>query len=331
MRKTALAGWLGLTMAISCASGTHAEPLATETLRQAAGNSAYVAEGVVEAVRSSSIGADISGRVTALLVKAGDRVKAGQVLARIDERVAAQQALASKAQSSVAEADFARQKKLREQNFISQAALDRAESNYRSASAQAAAAGVEAGLRTLSAPYNGVVAETAIELGDMVVPGKPLLLVYDPSAMRVTVNVPQSQLAGLKSAPVTVEIPGAAAPALTLAPGSVTVLPTADPVTHMVQVRLALPTGGAGLSPGMFARAQLPMQGLTTTNRVTVPSSAVITRSELTAVYVVDDAGKAALRQVRLGRRQGERIEVLAGLDANEKIALDPLAAAKQR
>ena len=345
MRRTALAGWMGLAMALAFASGVRAQALATETVQAGAGGNAYSAEGVVEAVRSSVIGAEMSGRVTALLVKAGDRVQAGQVLARIDERVANQQALASQSQVAAAEAqlataqaDFERRQKLYEQKFLSKAALDRAESDYKSAAAQAraqiaqaTAAGVQTGLHTLTAPYNGVVAETHIELGDMVMPGKPLLTVYDPSLMRVTVSLPQSQLANIRSAPVTLEIPGAQTSTLTIAPANVIVLPTADPVSHMVQVRIALPATAAQPVPGMFARAQLPAQGPAATGRITVPSAAVITRSELTAVYVVDGSGKAALRQVRPGRRQNDRIEILAGLDAGEKVALDPLAAAKQR
>lgn len=341
MRGKVLASWMALALAF--ASVVHAQTLVTETIHRDAGGNAYSAEGVVEAVRSSSIGAELTGRVTALLVKAGDRVQAGQVLARIDERVAAQQAVASQAmvaaaqaQLAAAQADFERRQKLFEQNFLSKAALDRAESDFKSAAAQAkaqiaqaSAASVQTGLHTLTAPYHGIVAATAIELGDMVMPGKPLLMVYDPSALRVTVNLPQSQLANMISAPATVEIPGANT--LTIAPGNVVALPTADPVSHMVQVRIALPANVAGLTPGMFARALLPTRGSAKTSRITVPSNAVITRSELTAVYVVDDAGHAALRQVRLGRRQNDRIEILAGLDAGEKVALDPLAAAKQR
>ncbi|MFY9326951.1 MAG: efflux RND transporter periplasmic adaptor subunit [Georgfuchsia sp.] len=344
MRKTGATDWMALMTATLIATGAHAQPLATEIVQAGAGVNTYSAEGAVEAVRSSVIGAELAGRVTALLVKAGDRVKTGQVLARIDQRIANQQALASQSQVAAAEAqlaaaqaDFERRQKLYEQKFLSKAALDRAESDYKSAAAQAraqiaqaTAAGVQTGLHTLTAPYDGVVAETSIELGDMVMPGRPLLLVYDPAALRVTVNLPQSQLANLKRTAATVEIPGAKTPFLNIAQENVNVLPTADPVSHMVQVRIALPAATGGLTPGMFARAQLPLQGPAATGRVTVPSAAVITRSELTAVYVVDDGGRASLRQVRLGRHQGDRIEVLAGLEAGEKVALDPLAAAKQ-
>ena len=327
------------------AGSAGATGLATETVTLGAGGSSYQAEGVVEAVRSSAIGAELSGRVTALLVKAGDHVKSGQILAKIDERVAAQQALASQsqvvaaqAQLAAAQADFERQKKLYGQNFLSKAALERAESDYKSAAAQAraqiaqaGAAGLQTSLRTLTAPYAGIVAETNVELGDMVMPGKPLIVMYDPAALRVTVNVPQSQLASLRNATATVEVTGATVSPLRIAAGNIVPLPTADPTSHMVQVRLSLPAKVEGLSLGMFARAYLSAPGLATTNRISVAAIAVVSRSELTAVYVVNELGRASLRQVRLGRRNGERVEVLAGIDVGEKVALDPLSAAKQR
>ena len=190
---------------------------------------------------------------------------------------------------------------------------------------------MQTGLHTLTAPYTGVVAETGIELGDMVMPGKPLITVYDPSELRISVNLPQSQLANLKELPVSVEISGAIEPLLSVPASNVTVLPTADPVSHMVQLRIALPGKNTSLRPGMFARALLPMNVASTSTRLTVPAAAVVTRSELTAVYVVDSKGNASLRQVRLGRTQGNRIEVQAGLEAGEQVALDPLAAANQR
>ena len=335
---------VGFLLLATASFAALAAPLITETIKSASGSNQYVAEGVVEAVRSSTIGAELSGRVTALMVKAGDKVHVGQVLARIDERVAAQQALASQSQVTAAQAqlaaarsDFERRQKLYEQKFLSKAALDRAESDYKSAAAQAkaqiaqaTAAGMQTGLHTLTAPYTGIVAETAIELGDMVMPGKPLLTLYDPSALRISVNLPQSQLANLLAAPVTIEIPGAANSILSVTANNVVALPTADPVSHMVQLRIALPTSSDSLRPGMFARALLSMKGDAGAARISVPASAMITRSELTAVYVVDSKGNASLRQVRPGRPQGKRIEINAGLEVGEQVALDPLAAAKQ-
>lgn len=320
-----------------------ADKLQTMVIKGAIAEQVITVEGVIEAVKSSQLAPQVSGSITALNVKAGDEVKAGQVLARIDTRIANQQAAASqaqviaaRAQLSAARQEYERKKRLYEKQYISQAALERAESDYKTAEAQTKAelaqtgvAGVQAGLHTVTAPYAGVVAEVMVEQGDMAMPGKPLLTIYDPKAMRAVVNVPQSQIANIKQgAAAKVLIPAAAETERNLAAESITILPTADIVTNNVKVRLQLPQQVKSAKPGMFARALLPTSAADAENRIYVPSSAVIKRSELMAVYVVDAQGNPQLRQVRAGRIQGDTMEILAGLQAGEKIALDPMAAA---
>ena len=109
----------------------------------------------------------------------------------------------------------------------------------------------------------------------------------------------------------------------------VQLLPTADPATHTLEMRLDLPPGLAGVAPGMFARAWLPLGGGDAETRLYVPAAAVVRRAELTGVYVIGADGRPLLRQVRLGRANGERVEVLAGVVAGEHVALDPQAAAR--
>ena len=115
----------------------------------------------------------------------------------------------------------------------------------------------------------------------------------------------------------------------------VTVLPGLDAQTHTAIVRAVLhPADSAahGLVPGQFARVELPLNSgapRTATAVITVPQAAVVRRGELDAVYVVDAQGRPELRQVRLGRAQGGRIEIQAGVSAGERVALDPVAAAR--
>lgn len=317
--------------------------LATLTVTQSNQAPMLVLEGVVEAVRTSQIAPQVSGGITALSVKVGDSVKAGQFLARIDTRMAMQQAMtnqaqvaAAKAQLSAARQEYARKKRLYEKQYISQAALERAESDYKTAEAQTKAqlaqtglSDVQAGLHTINAPYAGLVAEVTAELGDMAMPGKPLITIYDPKALRVVVNVPQSQVVKIKQeASIKVLISGANEAEQNLIGTQITILPTADSVSNMVKVRVTLPQNLTSIKPGMFARAEVPVSGAATQGQLYVPKKSVVKRSELTAVYVVDSKGHPQLRQVRLGREQGESIEVFAGLQAGESVALDPMAAA---
>jgi multidrug efflux pump subunit AcrA (membrane-fusion protein) len=119
-----------------------------------------------------------------------------------------------------------------------------------------------------------------------------------------------------------------------MTPAHVELLPTVDAATHTVVLRLDLPAGQPGMSPGMFARVWLPMAGGTAgspATNVLVPLSAIVRRAEMTGVYVVNPDGRPLLRQVRLGRIEGERVEILSGLMPGERVASDPQAAARVR
>jgi hypothetical protein len=105
-------------------------------------------------------------------------------------------------------------------------------------------------------------------------------------------------------------------------------LPTLDAATHTVQLRAELPAGLQGVAPGLFARLWLPMADGREPS-VWVPSAAIVRRAELTAVYVRHADGRALLRQVRLGRSDGDRTEVLAGVAAGESVLTEPQAAAR--
>lgn len=314
-----------------------AEKLAVAPVQYREVAQSYSADGVVEAARQSTVSAQIAGRVKEILFDVGDTVKKGQVILRIDEREAVQAVAGSQAQLMQAQAamqnaksNYERSRQLFAQKFISQAALDKAQADYQMALAQAAgsAAGAQQsvlarGYTSVVAPYSGVVGARLVELGEMVTVGKPLMSGFDPVQMRVIVDVPQYKLADIGAHPqAMIELPSLKHQ---VQAASVTVLPTADARTHSTQVRAYLPANEAGVYPGMFVRVHFTVGKA---NKLLIPASAVVRRSEVVAVYVVDDKGVARLRQVRLGEVAGQdEIEVLAGLNPGEKVALEPIKA----
>jgi RND family efflux transporter MFP subunit len=295
------------------------------------------AEAVVEAVRQSTVSAQIAGRIVALNFDVGDFVKQGAVIARIDERAVAQAAEASDAQVREAQAalanaraNYERSRQLLAQKFISQAALDQAESNYKAAQARvsallagAGAAATERSFATLVAPYSGVVSARHVELGEMAAPGRPIMTGFDPSTLRVVANVPQAQVAAIRAlGKARIEVPSLGR---WVDVKSMTIVPAADPRTHTTRIRLDLPTDVRGVVPGVYARAHFVVGSAP---RLLVPRAAVVRRSEVTAVYVVGDDYRPRLRQVRLGDAGDETaIEVLAGLQPGERVALEPIKA----
>ena len=339
---------LAATLAVAVPQAGRAAELTTVTAQAATGAVASGFDGVVEALRQTVIAAQVGGAVVQLDVKAGDQVKAGQVLLRIDARAADQSAAASDAQVQAARAmldvatkEYERQRALFAKNYISQAALERAESEYKATQAQVRAqlaqAGVartQTGFHVVRAPYAGVVSEVPVTLGDMAMPGRPLLTMYDPTALRVAAAVPQTVAARLVAGQAPrVELPGLPAAAQWPVPTRFQVLPTVDPATHTVLIRADLPAGVAGARPGLFARLWLPVGGDATGAPASplVPAKAVVRRAELTALYVLDAAGKPLLRQVRLGRTEGDQVEILSGLNPGERVVTDPAVAARVR
>ncbi len=313
-------------------------PFATARVMYREVDQTYAAEAYVEAVKQSTVSAQISGRVVEVLFDVGDYVNKGDVIARIDEREVAQafagsQAQAAQAQATLvnAKANYERHRQLFARKFVSQAALDNALAQYKAAQAATAAAGAGAGVAettkgyaTIIAPYSGVVAARQVEVGEMAAPGKPLMTGFDPKDLRVVASVPQYKIDEVRGAlRATVEFP---AQHKWVQATSVTLLPVADARTHTTRVRLNLPEDLRGVYPGLFARAYFTIGKA---KKLLVPQAAVVRRSEVTGVYVVDAKGRVSMRQVRLGEVQvNGDMEVLAGLASGETVALDPVKAA---
>ncbi len=329
--------WILVPLLLGAVAGNAVEPLAVAPVQYREVEQTYSVEGLVEATRQSTVSAQIGGRVKEILFDVGSRVNKGQVILRIDERETAQALAGSNAQVSQAQAtmqnakaNYERSKQLFEQKFISQSALDKAQADYQVARAQAAAseagasqASLAHGYSSVVAPYSGVVAARLVEVGEMVMPGKPMMVGFDPSEMRVVVNVPQYKLPEIGTHPkVLVEVPSLSK---WVKAASATVQPLADARTHSTQVRVYLPANEAGVYPGMFVRAHFVVGKA---NKLVIPASAVLHRSEVVAVYVVDEKGGVRLRQVRLGEVSADdSVEVLAGLNPGEQVALEPIKA----
>jgi len=346
-----------LASALTVGAGAVAGELASVVVEPSAAVSSASFDAVVQAVRQTVVAAQVPGTIVEIAVHAGDAVRAGQVLIRIDARAAEQSVAASEAQAQaarvsldVATQEFERQQQLYQKSYISLAALERAQAQFQTAQAQvtaqlaqAAVARTESGFFVVKAPYAGVVADVPVSVGDMAMPGRALLTLYDPTLLRVSAAVPQSAISVLLSGPAPrIEVPGLSSDHPWLFATRSQVLPSVDPATHTVEIRMELPHNMPKVVPGMFARVWLPIArpspALYPSVRpaagiapLLVPSRAVVRRAEMTGLYVLDDNGRPLLRQVRLGQEIDDQVEILAGLSAGERVALDPRSAARVR
>ncbi len=299
----------------------------------------YEIDGVVEAVRQATVSAQATGRVATLQVKVGDKVRAGQVLATIDDRdtqtgVARSQAQVAQSEAELAnaQANVQRTRDLRKQGFVSQAALDVAESQFKAA--QAARAGAGAGAQQarlaqsftqITAPFDGYVLETLAQAGDLAVPGKPVATVYAPQPLRVVVQVPASMAQTARTAKsIELQVSGSGDATQWVAPTSQQGVTAADPVSQTLTWKMDVPAGvAAQMMPGQQTRVRF-VGGAA--QRMVVPQTAVLRRGELTGVYVATDKG-FVLKAVRLGAAHGDSVEVVAGLKAGDAVAANAIQA----
>ncbi|SBT03145.1 Efflux transporter, RND family, MFP subunit [Candidatus Accumulibacter aalborgensis] len=319
-------GWQPLLVSLLAAASltVHAQGLPTIIAQPHPVDLMLPAEALVEAVNQATVAAQVSGRVVEVHVDAGQAVRKGDLLMKIDAREALEAAAGASAQYVNAKAAYQRNMSLRQQGFVSQAAVDKARADLDAAQATYGQATVGAGHATVRAPISGIVAQRLTELGEMAVPGKPLLTIHDPNGLRVTASIPQyrlPQMRAVQQARVEFSELGKWVDA-----ASVTLLPTADAATHVSPVRVSLPAGISDIVPGMHARVHFVIGRA---SKMTVPQTAIVRRGELAVVYVQAEQGTLSLRQLRLGEPVGiNEVEVLAGLRAGERVVLDPVKAA---
>ncbi len=277
----------------------------------------------------------VAARVTEVKVRAGDRVRRGQVIVVLDAselkaQVAQAQGelAAARAELGRASADEKRFTALLKRGSVTASEHDAAEAGARGAAgrvaqAQAAIAAARAGLAyaTVRSPLDGVVVERLAEPGDMAMPGKPLVRLYDANQLRVELEVPEDLARAIETG-TALEVSVAATGAVYQTQVS-EVVPAADPASRSFRVRAPLPVG-QHLRPGMFARATFRLGHEMV---LTVPRGAVEEVGQLQTVRVLSQ-GRIQRRMVSLGRSFDDRVEVLAGVREGERVIIGNLGAA---
>ena len=303
------------------------------------------AVGSVHAAESTAVSAQLSGRVLAVLVHAGDAVRAGQPLVRIDSTlaasdlarsnaaVAAAQAAvaAAQSQSDLADSTLRRYQMLRDRKSISpqeydevsrrdqaaQAQLHAAASQLAAAQAAASSAATVAGYATVRAPYAGLVTARMADPGTLAAPGVPLLTVDRSGPLQLQVSVDESRIASVHVGQhLDATLNGQTVPT-TVAE----IVPAADPASHSFLVKLALPAAQHTLRAGIYGSVAIPIGQRTA---ILIPSSAVVQRGSLATAWVLDANHIASLRYLTLGAAFGDQVEALSGIAAGDSLVLQP-------
>jgi RND family efflux transporter MFP subunit len=271
--------------------------------------------GTVRAKLRATLEAKLSGRIDKMPVLLGQAVKAGQLVARLD--AAEIKARLEQAQASLqqAERDWKRTSALFDQQAATRSEYDAAESRHGVAKAAVAEAQAMMSYVEVLAPFDGVVTKKWVDVGDLASPGKPLIDIEDPSLLQLEAGVPeaiasriqQDARLGIRVDAMKGELEGTVRE----------IAPTADPASRTFRVKLDLPRT-AGLMSGQFARLVVPIGQ---SSSVRVPVAAVILRGQLEILFVVANQ-RAQLRLVKTGRRIGDEVEILAGLEVGESVVV---------
>jgi RND family efflux transporter MFP subunit len=272
----------------------------------------------VQARQRAALSARIPASVIELPYQEGQRVNAGAVVVRLDAAAVQAAVAAAEAGVKAAEADLARTEALLAKGAATPRELE--EQTARAAGARAQLAGARDNLSysVLRAPFTGRVATRRVNLGDVVNSGMPLIEIEGQGGLELRATAEPEIAASLgPGSKVKAIVDGQPGP---LSASVSAVAPSGDSTTHRFEVKADLPAA-PGLRAGLFARLLVP--GVAAEARILVPAAAAFERGGLTGVFVVAD-GKARLRWVAVGARQGETVEIRAGLEPGERVALEP-------
>ncbi len=271
--------------------------------------------GTVRARTAAAIAPTVMGRVREVHVTLGSRVRAGDLLVRLSVGESDARLAQARAVRAHARLEAERAERLRAAHAIPAAEVDDLQAKRRVAEAAEREASSLAGHATLRAPFDGVVTSKQVEVGDTAVPGRSLLVVEEPGALRFEASIPEVFARRIeRGRPMRVRVDGVERE---IAATVAEVSPAADPASRTVLVKLDLPPAPT-LRSGLFGRLLLPTGEA---RAVVVPAEAVVRRGQIEEVFVVE-GGVARLRLVRIGRERAGRAEVLSGLDGGELVAV---------
>ncbi|MCX6969774.1 MAG: efflux RND transporter periplasmic adaptor subunit [Verrucomicrobia bacterium] len=277
-------------------------------------------EEVVATVNSrlrSVIESKVSGRIDKMLVTPGQQVKAGELLAELDVREIRAKLDQATPVREQAEKDLKRFTDLLAKRVITQQEFEGAESKARVARAAVIEAETMLGYAKVTAPFDGLITRKLADVGDLASPGKPLVEMEDPSALRLEAAVPEAIIDRITlGSKLGVRIGSNELEGVVRE-----ISPTADPNSRTLLVKLDLPAM-PGLRTGQFGRVAVPVAE---TSVLRVPASAIIRRGQMELVFI-RDGGNARLRIVKTGKLIGGEIEIVSGVNSGEQVIIEGAA-----
>ena len=296
---------------------TLAIPVEAATVAQSDVAAFYSGTATLEADEQATVVSQITGVVLDIKAEEGDYVEAGQILVRVETDRYALQVERANAALKRLEMDFQRKKELYVKKLVSAEDFERVAAEYEAQKAGVDLARLDLEYTNIRAPISGFISERLVRAGNLVELHQPVYRVtsYDP--LLAVLHVPERELSVLRKG-LEVSMSLDAWPGESFTGEVIRISPVVDPSTGTFRVTAKITDHGQMLKPGLFGRVGI-LYDLHEDVPV-IPRSAVITEDELSHVFVINDEGSAARRDVQLGYEREGLIEVLVGLTQGETV-----------
>jgi RND family efflux transporter MFP subunit len=290
-------------------------PVKVVTVQEEMATSRNEIMGTVQAVEKAVIAARISGHITEMSVVPGSKVSKGDMLVKINAAEISAQVLQAKAQLAQAERNLERERNLLKKNASTPETVKALEDTNRISLASAKEAQTMLDYATITAPFSGIVARKNADVGDLAVPGKPLLEIENERKFQIAANIPESMILKIKIGDdIPISIPSAG---LSITGKVDEVSPASDSLSRTIPIKLSLPPD-PNIRSGQFARLSLLGSSEKT---IFIPRSALLPFGQMERVFIFLE-GKAKLRLVRSGAVQQDIVEILAGLSPGDVVVV---------
>ncbi|WP_299704144.1 efflux RND transporter periplasmic adaptor subunit [uncultured Pontibacter sp.] len=291
-------------------------PVQVDTLVLQKTAAAYAFTGTFEPNRETKLSAEVQGKVDAILVETGTRVRKGQPLVQLDNALLRYQLQAVNVQIEGLEADVKRYTVLVDADAVQGVQLEKAILGMKSAKVQRSTLQEQIRKSTITAPFDGIITAKLTEVGAFAAPGVPLLQLTDISQLKFTVTVPESELALFQNGQ-TYQLQATAYPDVALS-GKPTMMGSKGNVANSFPVELTVQnTPDLKIKSGMFGEVKL--QATQPVNGIVIPASAIVGSSVQPQVYLIRN-NKATLQEIRISERIGNKAVVSSGLQEGDLV-----------
>jgi RND family efflux transporter MFP subunit len=315
------AGYLFFGKADSYAEAPKAEapvPVAVVIVEPRTLDSVVTAAGSLSSRNSSVLSSKVMGRVVHLSVQEGDQVAAGKLLMKIDSGEITAQAIMARATYNNARLQYNRIKSLYDATAATQMEMDQATLGFENAQAGLQAAKAMESYTIITAPISGQIVEKRINVGEMALPGQPLIRIEDNKNLRLEVTVKEQDILFIQPGnPVKVRID--AMPGTEISGTVSQVVQASDVRTHSFIVKIDIPAN-KGLITGMYGKASFTIGKH---EAILIPKTALVEMSGISGVYLVSAEQSAVFQMVQVGEEHGNFVEVISGLKKGDCVISD--------